>query len=104
MRGERPAERRGRWQGSGDEDDTEMFGAQWTADVSNNHVTSAGESAAVSQDLASVLPNSNEKHFSVCISFFSQSLLTGLPCKSPRRTGCIRLPGLHLIYTHHLHQ
>lgn len=44
---------------------TEMFGAQWTADPSNGHVTSAGKSAAASQDLASVLPNSNEKHLSV---------------------------------------
>lgn len=36
-----------------------------TADAPDGHVTSAGGSAAGSQRLASVLPNSSGKHFSV---------------------------------------
>lgn len=67
VHGERPVEARMRGPG----EVTEMFGAKWT---SNGHVTSAGESAAALQDLASVLTNSIENTFQFAFLIFFQSV------------------------------
>lgn len=45
-----------------------------TADAPDGHVTSAGGSAAGSQRLASVLPSSSGKHFSVGLHLLSMML------------------------------